>query len=73
MRSHLRSVVWCLASIAWLGLKFFGAFTRDVGKVCKPLQSVKTDRSAVLTVKSGLDSHMSNKLKDEIKSWFDEF
>jgi hypothetical protein len=27
----------------------------------------------VLTVMSGLDPHMINKLKDEIKSWFDEF
>jgi hypothetical protein len=26
----------------------------------------KTDRSAVLTVMSGLDPHMINKLKDEI-------
>jgi hypothetical protein len=33
----------------------------------------KTDRSAVLTVMSGLDPHMNKKLKDEIKSWFDEF
>jgi hypothetical protein len=32
----------------------------------------KTDRSAVLTVKSGLDPHMINKIKDENKSWFDE-
>jgi hypothetical protein len=27
----------------------------------------------VLTVKSGLDPHMINKLKYEIKLWFDEF
>jgi hypothetical protein len=27
----------------------------------------------MLTVMSGLDSHIINKLKDEIKSWFDEF
>jgi hypothetical protein len=60
MQSHLGSVVWCLASIAWLGLKFFGAFTRTVGTVCK------TDQLAVLTVMSGLDPHMINKLKDEI-------
>jgi hypothetical protein len=32
----------------------------------------KTDRSAVLTVMSGLDPHMINKLKDENKSWFCE-
>jgi hypothetical protein len=33
----------------------------------------KTDRSAVLTVMSGLDPHMINKHKIEIKSWFYEF
>jgi hypothetical protein len=27
MQPHLGSVVWCLAGIAWLGSKFFGAFT----------------------------------------------
>jgi hypothetical protein len=27
----------------------------------------------VLMVMSGLDPHMINKLKDENKSWFDEF
>jgi hypothetical protein len=31
---------------------------------------VETDRSAVLTVKSGLDPHTINKLEDGIKSWF---
>jgi hypothetical protein len=31
---------------------------------------VKTDRSAMLTVKSGLDPHMIIKLKDGIKSGF---
>jgi hypothetical protein len=31
---------------------------------------VKTDESAVLTVKSGLDPHMINKLEDGIKLWF---
>ena len=33
MQSHLGSVVLCLASTAWLGSKFFGTFTRIVGKV----------------------------------------
>jgi hypothetical protein len=33
----------------------------------------KTDRSTLLTVMSGLDPHMINKLKVEFKSWFDEF
>jgi hypothetical protein len=36
-----------------------------VGKVYN-LCRVKTDISAVLTVKSGLDPHMINKLEDEI-------
>jgi hypothetical protein len=52
-----------------LGSKFFGTFTRTVGKVYN-LCRVETDQSAVLTVKSGLDPHMINKLEDEIKSWF---
>jgi hypothetical protein len=30
-----------LASIAWLGPKLFGVFTRLVGKDVQPLQSVK--------------------------------
>jgi hypothetical protein len=30
----------------------------------------KTDRSAVLTVKSGLEPHMIMKLKDKLKLWF---
>jgi hypothetical protein len=43
-----------------------------VGKVYN-LCRVKTDRSSVLTVKSGLDPHMIIKLKDGCKSrilWF---
>jgi hypothetical protein len=35
-----------------------------VGKVVPPLQSVKTDMSAVLTVKINLDSHMIIEVKD---------
>jgi hypothetical protein len=31
---------------------------------------VKTDISAVLTVKSGLDPHMIIKLKDDLNRWF---
>ena len=40
-----------------------------MGKVYD-LCRVKTDRSAVLTVKSGLDPHMIIKLEDGIKLWF---
>jgi hypothetical protein len=43
--------------------------TRTVGKVYD-LSRVKTDRSAVLTIKSGLDPHMISELEDGIKSWF---
>jgi hypothetical protein len=52
-----------------LGSKFFGTFTRAVVKVYN-LCRVKTDRSAVLTVMSGLDPHMTNELEDGIKLWF---
>jgi hypothetical protein len=39
-----------------------------VGKVYN-LCRVKTDISAVLTVKSGLDPHMIIKLKDDLNCW----
>jgi hypothetical protein len=58
MQSHLGSVLWCLANTAWLGSKFFGSFTLLVGKDVQPLQSVKTNPLAMLTVKSDLDTHM---------------
>jgi hypothetical protein len=38
----------------------------EVYNLCR----VKTDRSVVLTVKSGLDPHMIMKLKDKLKLWF---
>ena len=69
MQSHLGSVVLCLISTyAWLGTKFFETFTRIVLKVYN-LCRVKTNRLAVLMVKSGLDPHMINKFKDGIKSY----
>jgi hypothetical protein len=40
-----------------------------VGKVYN-LGRVKTDISAMLTVKSGLDPHMIIKLKDDLNRWF---
>jgi hypothetical protein len=47
--------------------------TQIVGKVYN-LRRVKTDISAVLTVKSGLDPHMINEFKDELNRepciWF---
>jgi hypothetical protein len=33
MQLHLGSVVWCIANTAWLGFKFFEAFTLLVVKV----------------------------------------
>jgi hypothetical protein len=41
---------------------------RIVGKVYN-LCRVKTDLSAVLTVKSGLDTHMINELKDDLNRY----
>ena len=65
---HTSEVWYCAWSAhAWLGLKFFGTFTRIVVKVYN-LCRVKTNRLAVLTVKSGLNPHMINKLKDGYKS-----
>jgi hypothetical protein len=43
--------------------------TRVVDQVYN-LYRVKTDISAVLTVKSGLDPHMIIKLKDDLNRWF---
>jgi hypothetical protein len=43
--------------------------TRTVVKAYN-LCRVKTDRSAVLTVKSGLYPHMINEHEDGIKLWF---
>ena len=57
--NHTSEVWYCAWSTnAWLGLKFFGTFTRLVVKVCN-LCRVKTDISVVLTVKSSSDPHMS--------------
>ena len=66
MQSHIISVVLCLISTyAWLGSKFFGTFTRIVVKVYN-LCRVKTNRLAVLTVKSGLDPHMIIELEVDL-------
>jgi hypothetical protein len=52
-----------------VGFKVLRNFSRAVVKVYN-LCRVKTDRSAVLTVKSGLYPHMIIKHKDGINSWF---
>ena len=70
MQSHLGSVVLCLISTyTWLGSKFFGTFTRIVVKMYN-LCRVKTNRLAVLTVKSGLDPHMITELEDDLDALF---
>jgi hypothetical protein len=59
MQPHLSSVVWCLRSTAWLGSKFFGAFTLLVSKVVQLCRVLKTNRLVVLTVKSDPDPDMT--------------
>jgi hypothetical protein len=53
-----------------VSLSGLGGKTPTVYNLCK----VKTDISVVLTVKSGLDSHMINELEDELNHepclWF---
>jgi hypothetical protein len=57
--NHTSEVWYCAWSAhVWLGSKFFWTFTQLVGKVCD-LWRVKTGISAVLTIKSGSDPHMS--------------
>jgi hypothetical protein len=55
-----------------VGFKVLRSFYANCGYSVQSSVECKTDRSAVLIVMSGLDPHMINKLKDEIKSWFDE-
>jgi hypothetical protein len=49
-----------------VGLKVLQNFYANCGYSVQTSAECKTDRSAVLTVMSGLDPHMINKLKDEI-------
>jgi hypothetical protein len=55
-----------------VGFKVLRSFYANCGYNVQTSAECKTDRSAVLTVMSGLDPHMINKLKDENKSWFGE-
>jgi hypothetical protein len=55
-----------------VGFKVLRSFYANCGYSVQTFAECKTDRSAVLTVMSGLDPHMNNKLKDENKLWFDE-
>jgi hypothetical protein len=52
--------------------KVLRSFYANCGYNVQTSAECKADRSAVLTVMSGLDPHMINKLKDENKSWIDE-
>jgi hypothetical protein len=70
MQSHLSSVLRYLIRIVWLGLKLFGVFTQLVVKVYNLCRVFKTNRLAVLTVKSDQDPHMINLSEDEFKLFF---
>jgi hypothetical protein len=62
MQSHLGSMVLCLISTCVVGFKVLRNFYANCGESVQP--ECKTDRSVVLTVKSALDPHMINELKD---------
>jgi hypothetical protein len=64
MQSHFGSVVLCLISTCVVGFKVLRNFLCELWWKCATSAECKTDRSAVLTVKSGLDPHMINELKD---------
>jgi hypothetical protein len=49
-----------------VGFKVLRSFYANCGYSVQTFAECKIDRSAVLTVMSGLDPHMINKLKDEI-------
>jgi hypothetical protein len=55
-----------------VGFKVLRSFYTNCGYSVQTSAECKTDRSVVLTVMSGLDPHMINKLKDENKLWFDD-
>jgi hypothetical protein len=53
-----------------VGFKVLRSFYANCGYNVQISVECKTDRSAVLTVMSGLDPHMINKLKDKInRGW----
>jgi hypothetical protein len=49
-----------------VGFKVLQSFYANCGYSVQTSAECKTDRSAVLTVMSGLDPHMINKLKGEL-------
>jgi hypothetical protein len=55
-----------------VGFKVLRSFYANCGYSVQTSAECKTGRSAVLTVMSGLDPHMINKLKDENELWYVE-
>jgi hypothetical protein len=55
-----------LGQHSMVGFKVLQSFYANCGYSVQTSAECKTDRSAVLTVMSGLDPHMINKLKDEL-------
>jgi hypothetical protein len=55
-----------------VGFKVLRSFYTNCVYSVQTSAECKIDRSIMLTVMSGLDPHMINKLKDENKSWLDE-
>ena len=73
MQSHLGSVVLCLASTLHGWVQSSSELLCELWWKCSTSTECKTDISAVLMVKSGLDPNMINKLKDGYKSHSDYF
>ena len=67
MQSHLGSVVLCLASTLCGWVKSSSKLLSELWWKCTTTAECKTDISAVLTVKRGLDPHMINWIKDWVK------
>jgi hypothetical protein len=68
MQPHLGSVVLCLLLHSVVGCKTLLSFYATCGKRCTTSAECKTNRLAVLRVKSGLDPHMIIKLEAGLKS-----
>ena len=66
MPKEVRYSAW--PALAWLALKF-SELLRELWVNCTTSAECKNDISAVLTVKSGLDPHIINLIKDRFKSF----
>ena len=72
--NHTSEVWYCAWSAHLRGwVQSSSELLRELWWKCSTSAECKTDISAVLTVKSGLDPHMINKLKDGFKSLFSYF